>query len=722
MRIKTAIITTVLILGFLFFTNTPLFAQSFESGGGNVNINANIDQDLYSQLDITPSTVEVMEPALVNLHMFNVDGNPMANRAVTVYVTGGATGVVITQPSLSDINGQTSGSIYSSVPGTFEICAIDTTDDIDVHIVDCETIYVVPVNSPLLLSEPPYTKGLDNVLAWTMAGSKTYSYRIQASTSSEFTNIIAESNWISAKTYEFHNLSDGQIYFYRVKARNSFGAESAWSNSVYSVQDNTSPTISVLSLTGLGDNTTKNWEAQDILTFKLRVNDNTSLVDKHFWCVNQDGSSKDCLESESFSGDIWTINVKLRDLEHDPDYYLYPQYNFCAEAFDIVGNVVRTCNILLDVPVTPVSEEPIKPVTPIIEQVKDAFVEIIDDSQHLFQNTIGKINADVAQQISITVAIGNLLIGFGVLIEGFGSLPYVLLQLFLAISSIFGFRKRGQPMGYVYDSITKEPISQCIVRIFNENNVLVWTDVTDKYGYFKSTTLNPGEYNINVVGVNHEFPSKIIFGKTDFPLENIYHGQEFYVSKNGIPNFSIPMDKKDISSVKYMVNRFAFISKFLLKILHLLLFLIGIVFSIYAVAMDNNWLNYLIIILYIPSISLLFSSFLGKQEKYGIVKDTKGNRLPGIILGLKDREFNKLISKRVTDDSGRFRFFVYPGKYDLEILNSDWKIFEGKDLVDIHVKKENVLVRNIAVEKVVPEIKRVKKVKVEEVFQPLEEL
>ncbi len=722
MKIKTAIITVAIVLGGILFTNHTVLAQSFPGVGGDVVVNANINQDLYSQLDITPSTVEVKESAFVNLHMLDSNGNPIPGRTLTIYISGDSTGITITQPQTSDINGQASGTVSSSVPGTFEVCAIDTTEGIDVYILDCETLYVVPVTAPVLLSEPQYTVGVDNVLAWTMSGSNTYSYLIQASTNSEFTNISAESNWISAKAYEFHNLVDGQIYFYRVKARNSFGAESAWSNSVYSVQDSTKPTISLLSLTGLGTNTTKDWEAQDVLTFKFRIKDNTGVVSKSFWCVNKDDSPGDCLDTESFSGDIWTIAVKLGDLEHDSNYYLYPQYFFCVEAFDVVGNIERMCNVILDVPEPGATEEPVKPVTPIIEQVKDAFIEIIDDYQHIFQNTIGKINADVAQQISVTVAIGNLLIGFGIFIGGFGSLPYVLLQLFLAISSMFGFRKKGQPTGYVYDSITKEPIAQSIVRIFNENNGLVWTDVTDKYGYFKSISLKPGEYSIKVAGIDYEFPSRIVFGKTDFPLENIYHGQEFYVSKKDIPNFSIPMDKRDISGVKFMFNRFAFISKLLLKILHLLLFVIGIVFSIYAVAMDNNWINYLIIILYIPSIFLLFRSFLGKQEKYGVVKDTKGKRLPGIILGLKDREFDRLISKRVTDDAGRFRFFVYPGKYDLEILNSDWKLFEGKDLTDIGIKKENVLVRNITVEKVVPEIKKVKKVKVEEVFQPLEEL
>ncbi|NTV77673.1 MAG: hypothetical protein HGA25_00650, partial [Clostridiales bacterium] len=529
MKIKTAIITIVLTLGLVFLAKTSLYAQSFPGVGGDVTVNANINQDLYSQLDVTPSTVEAMEPALVNIQMLASNGDPKAGRTVVIYINGSSTGVTITQPPVSDSNGITSGSVFSSAPGTYEVCAMDTTEGINIYVLDCETLYVVPVTAPVLLSEPQYTKGTSNTLAWTMSGPNTYSYLIQASTSPIFSTIAAESNWISTKAYEFQNLSDGQIYFYRVKAKNSFGGESAWSNSVYSVQDNSEPTITLLSLDGLGTNNTQVWEAQDILTFTLRVKDNTGVVSKSFWCVAMDDSPLDCLDTQSDNGDIWTISVKLGDLEHDSNYYLYNNYSFCAEAVDMVGNIKRICDISLNVPNPGIDEEPEKPVIPVIEQIKDTINEILDDSKQFFENTIGKINPTTLQQLSLTAMIANILLGMGILIDGLGTIPYLLLQLFLSISSFLGFRKKGHPTGYVYDSITKEPIAQCIVRIFDQNGALIWTDVTDGNGYFKSTPLKSGEYSIKVVAMDYEFPSKIVFGKNDFPLENVYLGQEFYV-------------------------------------------------------------------------------------------------------------------------------------------------------------------------------------------------
>ncbi len=721
MKLKTAIYT--ILISILSLLLAPkVFAQTyFEGTGGDVDINANINQDLYSQLAISPITVEVKAPATVNIQLLLSDNSPKLGRSVEIYVNGSSVGVSIIQPGITDSSGRTSGTISSANAGTYEICAIDTTDSLDIYILDCETLYVVPVSAPVLLSEPQYTQGNANTLSWNMSGSGSYTYLIQSAKDSGFTNNVVDSGWISPRSYQFSNLSNSQIYFYRVKAKNSYGVESVWSNTVYSVQDSSAPTISLLSISGLGENNTQIWEAQDTLTIRLRIKDNTGILGKTFWCVGRDNSAIDCLSTEATDGDIWTISVKLGDLEHDESYHLYTNYSFCAEASDTVGNVNRFCNISLTVP-EPSTEEPETPITPIVEQIKDTVNEIIENSKQVIQNTVGRINQSSVQQISILVGVGNLLVGLGILIGGVGTIPYVLIQVFLAFSSIFGFRKKGNPAGYVYDSVTKEPIPQCIVRVFNENNELVWTDVTDRNGYFRSVTLKAGEYSIKVTAQHYMFPSKLIFGKTDFPLENVYHGQEFYSSRGVIPNFSIPMDRREMSNVRYVFNQFRFASKALWKSLHILLFVIGLVFSIYALNTNPVWYNYLIIALYIPSIFLLFLSLFGRGDRYGVVKDINGKRLSGVVLGLKEKEFDKLISKRVTDDYGKYRFFIYPGKYDLVVLSSDWKLIEGQNLSDIVVKKASVLARKVIVEKFIPEEKKIKKAKSQEVLEPLGEL
>jgi hypothetical protein len=350
MKLKTAVYT--ILISILSLLSAPaVCAQTyFEGTGGDVDINANINQDLYSQLVISPITVEVKAPATVNIQLLLSDNSPKPGRSVEIYVNGSSAGVSIIQPGITDSSGRTSGTISSANAGTYEICAIDTTDSIDIYILDCETLYVVPVSAPVLLSEPQYTRGNANTLSWNMSGSGSYTYLIQSAKDSGFTNNVVDSGWISPRSYQFSNLSNSQIYFYRVKAKNSYGVESVWSNTVYSVQDSSSPTISLLGITGLGENNTQTWEAQDTLTIRLRIKDNTGILGKTFWCVGRDNSAIDCLSTEATDGDIWTISVKLGDLEHDESYHLYKNYSFCAEVSDTVGNVNRFCDISLIVP------------------------------------------------------------------------------------------------------------------------------------------------------------------------------------------------------------------------------------------------------------------------------------------------------------------------------------------------------------------------------------
>lgn len=720
MKIKTALIICLSLL-FSFSGITYIDAQtSFEGDTGGVDVNANIDQDLYSQLEISPTYVEILQPTTVNLHLLNSNNEPKANRTIILYINGSSSGVSITQPLKSDSNGNTSGSVKSSLSGTYTICAKDITEGFDIYLSDCENLYVIPVAIPTLNAEPAFTQGSKNTLSWNTSGLGTYMFLAQSSTKSDFSTTAQDTGWITSRSYEFTDLTNGQMYFYRVKAKNSWGGESGWSNVVYSVQDNTAPEVKLLSTSGLGTTTTQNWDAQTILTFKLRVKDNIQISEKSFWCVLQDGSSKECLNTESLNGDIWTLTVRLGDLEHDSNYFLYSTYNFCAQASDEVGNVTRICNISLKIPETSPSK-PVNPATPIVEQIKDTVVNIIEDTQKIANNTIGSMDTGTLEQISITVTLGNILLGIGMLLGGIGTLPYIIVQLFLSILGILGFRRKGKPTGYLYDSVTKEPISQGIVRIFNENNELVWTDVTNHNGYFETVEVPSGEYSIKVMAKDYDFPSKIVFGKKDFPFENVYQGQEFYTSSGVIPDFSIPMDLRKMGEFRRIFNQLAFGSKILWKTLYFVFFVFGFIFSIYALITNRIWYNYIILLLYIPSLLIFFASFLGNREKFGIVKDIKGKRLEGITLGLKEREFGKLVSKRVTDSHGRYRFFVNKGSYELVVLSTDWKLVdENMGIVDF--KKDGILTKRIVLKKVVTE-KKIKKIKQEEeVLEPLEEL
>jgi hypothetical protein len=95
---------------------------------------------------------------------------------------------------------------------------------------------------PTMTAEPAYTAGTANTVAWSdESASGATEYYAESATDAGFTTDLSSSGWTSNLSYEFTGLSDGQIYYYRVKARDSVLNESGWSTAESSTQDDTAP-------------------------------------------------------------------------------------------------------------------------------------------------------------------------------------------------------------------------------------------------------------------------------------------------------------------------------------------------------------------------------------------------------------------------------------------------------------------------------------------------
>jgi len=602
MKIKTALKTIFFFFTFLtfsFFALNILYAQTMVPlDSGEVEINANINVDMYSQLSLSPTTVEIRQSSEVSITTLNPDGTPRTGRTIEIYVQGDSTGVSIIQPSQqTDAFGKTSGKISSSIPGSYTVCAKDITEGYDIFIEDCETLYVIPVPAPTMLAEPEYTKGDSNNVMWNMPGSGVYNYYVQLSTVSDFSQIEDNSGWISNLAYEFTGLESGQMYFYRVKARNAYGGESAWSNIVFSVQDDTGPEIVLISISDIEENTNVNWEKNFTINIRYRITDNIDITSKDFWCVGKNQSKYDCFYIATEDGDFWDISIQLRHLEKTESGNLFDQYAFCVEAVDAVNNVSRNCDAKLDIPVETPEEEippPVIPRIPLITRIREKLERMVDE-------TLLKLKEFDMTDVTVIITIINLLVAFALLLKRLGYFPHFIIQLIIGLLNLLGFRKKGNISGYVYDSVTKEPIQQAVVRVYNEVHELVWTSVTDSNGYYRTTELKDAEYYIKVTASGYTFPSKVVFGKTDFPLEDVYHGDPFLTREERIPNFSIPMDKEELGGFRKKVASFFSRTKILWKILHIFLFVFGLVLSIYAVHLTPVLWNYVMLGLYIPA-------------------------------------------------------------------------------------------------------------------------
>lgn len=684
MRIKTAI--TIIFLFVCFFLLVPnLYAQTTN----NVVVDANINTDFYSTVNVNPDTVEIYQPSTVEIRVLSPSGQGISGREIAIV----SPGLVITQPlALTNATGRSSGLVHSTTTGTYTVCAKDTTYDFDIYIQNCSTLYVVPLPIPNMLPEPQYTKGLSNLVLWQSLGGN-YKYTVQVSEYSDFRTVKGDSGVISNTSFEFTNLVNGKMYFYRVRAQNIYGGVSEWSNSVYSVQDAQAPNIEFLSISSLEENTVVDWESGFNVVMTFRVTDNLQLSTTTFLCINSLGDIYSCTSNYSRVGDILTVNVRLGELERISGMYLFDRYEFCVEATDQATNVNRVCNIFLDIPPEEIDEEippPVTPKPPAVGRLEKA----LEDLNVMLDDTIGKLESGDLEKITTATSIVTATSAIAIVAGSLGSLPYFFMQLLLNLLSLIGFRKGSKPVGYVYDSVTKEPISQAIVRIFNEQGSMVWSDVTDGKGYFNAR-LKEGKYRIEGRASRYTFPSTVVFGKEDYPVTNVYHGEVFVVTHSCEINYAIPLDPQEESKLRLWFELFWGRVKFVVNILMVVLFLGGIIFAFYTYYNYPSTLTLFVLLLFVPTFFFILRGIFTKKGKYGVVRDINDERLEGIVVGIREAEFDKIVAKRVTDSHGRYRFMANEGRYYIEILETGYKVDNIEGGNEVVSDREVLITRDI---------------------------
>ena len=116
-----------------------------------------------------------------------------------------------------------------------------STDTTDTIVLD-QTAPTVPT----MTAEPTYTVGTNNTVASTVvtdAGIGGVQYEFCRNTTNN-TSGCTSSGWGTATGVTLSSLSDGQIYYYFVRSKDSLNNISAWSTSTNSTQDNAAPTTS----------------------------------------------------------------------------------------------------------------------------------------------------------------------------------------------------------------------------------------------------------------------------------------------------------------------------------------------------------------------------------------------------------------------------------------------------------------------------------------------
>lgn len=598
--IKKLLITIGLFLFFCF----PVFAVvPYEVDFFPIRVEGFVNVDTSSTISVTPDTNEVGLFSDVVVRILDGNGLPLANHTVTLYVQGSHPEITFQQPTdPSDSDGYIFGKVKSSSQGIYVIKATDTTYSQDVDIQDSASFYTFPLPSPILQAEPYYTKGTSNRVYWSFSGGlSTYQYYVEASKNSSFSSDVVSSGWVSGSSFEFTNLSGNQIYYFRVKARNLGGAQSSWSNVVFSVQDSIPPQIKYVSVDRVNVD-----DKLSSISVIFDVTDNFEVSQVTFFCLLQNGNKEECGNLEN-SGSRYTANIPLSDLEKGSFGVYFDNYTFCVQAEDKAGNIVDSCDFKIEI------KGYVDTSIPIFNNIINSIIKYVNKSFKAVSvnitDAIDQSHQLLLQGITVVITIFVLLVSMSIISGGLFVIPVLILAWLFKFFKLFGIKKPGMYLGYVYDSITGRRIKYAKVTIYDGSNVKVGSDVTNINGEFFGN-LDTGKYRIMVARAHYLFPSQL-YKEYHLPTDaKLYTSEYLMVSKRNPMNIAIPIDPINIYAnweKQYTVEKRVVR---LMKIVAFFFLTIGLGMSLVTLERFPNLINVILSLIYIPVIGVYLKSVL----------------------------------------------------------------------------------------------------------------
>lgn len=270
---------------------------------------------------------------------------------------------------------------------------------------------------------------------------------------------------------------------------------------------------------------------------------------------------------------------------------------------------------------------------------------------------------------------------------------YDLYLLFLKLIGLLTglFRKkRSEPWGVVYDSVTKRPLDPAYViakiKESTKSKGEAITDLDGRYGFL----LSPGEYIIEANKTHYKFPSEKLKGRNrDEFYENLYFGDSFRVREGGVVHYNIPLDP-----LEFDWNEFAKTQDGVFRIysknqnirlwIFNIIFYVGLIFSVLSFAITPTAMNAFVVGIYV-CIAAFQIFWKATHTVTRIVSKTTGKPIPFALVRVWLSGVNTVVKKTVADEFGRFYFLVSPGTYFVTIDQkqpdgSYLEVFRTKDM------------------------------------------
>lgn len=248
----------------------------------------------------------------------------------------------------------------------------------------------------------------------------------------------------------------------------------------------------------------------------------------------------------------------------------------------------------------------------------------------------------------------------------------------------FKKRKKYNPWGIVFDSLTNKPIAFATVRLNSLSGEFIAQSVTDLNGKYSINTA-PGIYVLNVKINNYQEYSQQIESKTD------------------ILNMDIPLtsiNKQGINLKRIIKNN--------LSLINSLVFYGGFIFSVLTVIYAPSLMNFVVLLIFLVQ-SLIY--YKVRSAKSGVVYDSiNKNKLKGIFVKVYE-ESGRQLGSAITDNNGKYNIVLPKGKYYIKLESLQYKIQDGfaqlKDALGtpyivVEMDKEDLLNVSIPMQKKLP--------------------
>ena len=317
----------------------------------------------------------------------------------------------------------------------------------------------------------------------------------------------------------------------------------------------------------------------------------------------------------------------------------------------------------------------------VIGQVKNSYcntTQTVSSTYKKIKAILGTDTATKAEAVAATVGVvasaaTSIFTALFLNPLSFSEIFLIPARLWSLLLAALGLRKRHQPWGTVYDSITKQPLDPAYVTLRTIEGEDVVSNLTDLDGRFGFVVPKPGVYSVFAQKTNYLFPSQQLVGRDHDELyRDLYFGEHFTVENAGdVVIKNIPMDPMHFDwneFAKNQQNLMKFYSKRdkILRRVSDVLFGVGFAIAILATVFAPKPYNIIVLVLYV---GLFFLRQYGKHSRpYGDITDAKtGLPLSFALIRIASISTGVEVMHRIADAQGRYYALLPNADYKIRI-------------------------------------------------------